>query len=170
MITHETPVGTLTLAASDLGLTRVGYGRPRRPAARPSPTARGWLDMARRELDAYFDGRLRTFTVPVDLCRAVPSHLPVLHALAGVAYGDTTTYGILAAAVGLVDDGPRQVGVAMARNPVAIVLPCHRVVGAGGKLIGYGGGLAAKRLLLDLESHDRSPQLGLAIDLPGAPA
>jgi methylated-DNA-[protein]-cysteine S-methyltransferase len=170
MITYDTPVGTLTLAASDLGLTRVSYGHPRRPAATPSPTARNWLDMARRELDAYFDGRLRTFTVPVDLRRAEPAHLPILDALTGVAYGETTTYGALAAAVGLVDDGPRQVGVAMARNPVAIVVPCHRVIGAGGKLTGYGGGLTAKRLLLDLEARDSSPQLGLAIALPGTPA
>lgn len=152
MITYDTPVGPLTLAASDSGLTRVGFRRPRRPPAPPSATAQAWLDLARRELDAYFDGRLRTFTVPVDLSRVDDARRPVLHALTGVAYGDTTTYGALAAVVGLVDDGPRQVGVVMARNPVAIVVPCHRVVGARGALTGYGGGLAAKRWLLDLEA------------------
>lgn len=64
--------------------------------------------------------------------------------------------------MGLVDDGPRQVGTAMARNPVLIVVPCHRVLGAGGKLVGYAGGLAAKQRLLELEAHDRFPQLDLS--------
>ena len=148
-LAHDTPVGRLTLAASDRGLTRVSYRGVRGPAS--------------RELDDYFAGRLQGFSVPVDLRRVDDVRRRILDALADVGYGETTTYGALAARVGLVDDGPRQVGVAMARNPVAIVLPCHRVVGAGGALTGYGGGLPAKQALLDLEARDRPGQLAMAI-------
>jgi methylated-DNA-[protein]-cysteine S-methyltransferase len=165
VLAHDTPVGRLTLAASDRGLTRVSY-RGVRPVAESDtagPAARGWLDLARRELDEYFAGRLRQFNVPVDLHRVDSARRRILDALAEVGYGETTTYGALAARLGLVDDGPRQVGVAMARNPVAIVVPCHRVVGAGGALTGYGGGLPAKQTLLDLEGRDRPGQLTIAI-------
>lgn len=171
--THDTPIGRFTLTASDAGLTRARFGPPRTPAptaaspatASPtaaSPAAARWLDLARRELDDYVTGRLRAFRVPVDLARVGAPHRRVLDALTGVGYGQTTTYGALAAALGLTDDGPRQVGAALARNPVLVVVPCHRVLGAGGRLVGYAGGLAAKRWLLDLEAHDRAPQLDLA--------
>ncbi|WP_214370266.1 methylated-DNA--[protein]-cysteine S-methyltransferase [Pseudonocardia sp. H11422] len=165
-ITHATPVGPLTLAASESGLTRCTSRPARVPAngaGEASPSARGWLDLARRELDDYFAGRLRDFTVAVDLHRVGALHRQVLAGLARVGYGETITYGALAAAVGLTDAGPRQVGGAMARNPVLIIVPCHRVLGAGGTLVGYAGGLTAKRRLLDLESHDRTLQLDLAL-------
>lgn len=163
--THDTPIGRLTLAASERGLTRVAVRTPRRvPDAAPtSPHARAWLDLAMRELDAYFAGELRTFSVAVDLRRVGDPHRSILEALADVGYGRTTTYGALAAKLGLVDDGPRQVGVAMARNPVLIIVGCHRVLGAGGKLTGYAGGLAMKQTLLDLESHARPGQLALTL-------
>ena len=161
VLAHDTPVGRLTLAASERGLTRVSY-RGVRPVSETAtaadtvgPAARAWLDLARRELAEYFGGRLRQFGVPVDLRRVDDARRRILDALADVGYGATTTYGALAARLGLVDDGPRQVGVAMARNPVAIVVPCHRVVGAGGALTGYGGGLPANQTLLDLEGRDR---------------
>jgi methylated-DNA-[protein]-cysteine S-methyltransferase len=96
--------------------------------------------------------------VPIDLHRLDPERRAVLEALAhGVEHGETTTYGALAGAVGLTEDGPRRVGVAMARNPVPILVACHRVIGANGKLTGYAGGLEVKRALLDLESRDRRP-------------
>lgn len=161
--TIATPVGPLTLAASDAGLTHVMFHPRRHPPGSVTPAARGWLDLARRELEAYLAGRLRTFTVPADLTRLTPAHRRILDALCAVGYGETVTYGELAARVGLVDDGARQVGGAMARNPVGIVVPCHRVLGAGGKLTGYAGGLAAKRWLLDLEARDRAPQLDLPL-------
>lgn len=163
VLAHDTPVARLTLAASDRGLTHVSYRGVRSVAADAGPAALAWLDLARRELDDYFAGRLRRFGVPVDLRRVDDARRRILDGLAEIGYGATTTYGELAARLGLVDDGPRQVGVAMARNPVAIVLPCHRVVGAGGNLTGYGGGLAAKRTLLDLEGRDRPGQLTMAI-------
>jgi methylated-DNA-[protein]-cysteine S-methyltransferase len=164
VLSHATPIGPLTLAASEHGLIRCGF----RPATESrtvttstsattsgSPAAWAWLDLARRELDAYFTGELRRFGVPADLRRVSSPQRHILDALAEVRYGATTTYGALAAKLGLTEDGPRQVGAAMARNPVAIVVPCHRVIGADGRLVGYAGGLAAKQSLLDLESHDR---------------
>ena len=99
--------------------------------------------------------------------RVPEPRLRILTALRGVGYGSTTTYGGLAAEVGLDGDGARQVGVAMARNPVAIVVPCHRVIGAGGKLVGYAGGLLAKQRLLDLEAHDRVLDLAIGLLVEG---
>jgi methylated-DNA-[protein]-cysteine S-methyltransferase len=167
VLQHDTPHGTMTLAATDRGLTRVTFRAVRRsaPLAAASPSARRWLDLARRELDAYFAGQLRRFTVPADLHRVDEAHCRILDALSDVGYGETTTYGALAARLGLVDDGARQVGAAMARNPVLIVVPCHRVLGAGGTLTGYAGGLATKQALLDIEGKDgransRSPSEG----------
>jgi methylated-DNA-[protein]-cysteine S-methyltransferase len=163
VLVHDTPVGRLTLAASDRGLTHVSYRGVRSVTDTAGPAARAWLDLARRELDDYFAGRLRRFSVPVDLHRVDDARRRILDGLADVGYGETTTYGTLAVRVGLVDDGPRQVGVAMARNPVAIVVPCHRVLGAGGSLTGYGGGLATKQALLDLERRDRPGQLTIGL-------
>ena len=136
-------------------------GPPR--GAPATPAAHAWLDLAHRELDAYFAGELRQFTVPVDLSRVDDAHRRILDALAELPYGQTTTYGALATRLGLVDDGPRQVGAAMARNPVLIVVPCHRVLGAGNTLTGYAGGLAVKQALLDLERRDQPGQLKMAI-------
>jgi methylated-DNA-[protein]-cysteine S-methyltransferase len=166
MNTHQTPVGTLTLDASEHGLTRCTFrsARARQAGERMSPVALGWLDLARRELDEYFAGRLREFSVPVDLSRVDEPRRRILNAVRQVGYGQTITYGALAGTLRLVEDGPRQVGGAMASNPVLIVVPCHRVVGAGGKLTGYAGGLETKRWLLDMESGDRELRLDLAID------
>lgn len=161
--THDTPHGPLTLVAGDHGLTRATFRPVRRAAPVATPAAEAWLDLARRELDAYFAGELRGFTVPVDLRRVDEPHRRVLDALTDLGYGQTTTYGALAARLGLVEDGPRQVGAAMARNPVLIVVPCHRVLGAGDALTGYAGGLAVKRALLDLERRDQPGQLQIAI-------
>lgn len=160
---HDTPVGRLTLAATERGLTRATFGPAHGTTGPPVPAAQTWLDLARRELDAYFTGELREFTVPVDLRRVADAHRRILDALAEVGYGNTTTYGALADQLGLIDDGPRHVGAAMARNPVLIIVGCHRVLGSGGKLTGYAGGLATKQALLDLERRDQPVQLPLAV-------
>ena len=108
------------------------------------------LDGVRRELDEYFEGRRHAFDLALDLRAAPEFHQRVLAELARVEYGHTTTYGALAALVGA-PKAARAVGTVMNRNPIPIVLPCHRVVGASGSLTGYGGGLDRKEWLLRLE-------------------
>ena len=149
----ESPVGDLFLASTDRGLCRISY----RLEGQEEELARTYgvrvlrmpLDSVRRELDEYFDGDRREFDLPLDL-RVAPFHEAVLHELARVPYGRTETYGTLAAKVGR-PRAARAVGTVMNRNPLPIVLPCHRIVGANGSLTGYAGGLHVKRALLELE-------------------
>ena len=154
----ETPVGPLLVGVTDRGLARIGYDPE--PEAELEQLARLYgprvlrsarpVDRVRRELDEYFEGRRRAFDLDVDL-RVVPEFpRRVLAELRHVGYGHTTTYGALAAQAGN-PRAARAVGTVMNRNPVPIVLPCHRVVGANGSLIGYGGGLERKEWLLQLE-------------------
>jgi len=107
------------------------------------------IDEVRRELDEYFEGKRQEFDLPLDL-RVATFHAEVLDELARVPYGMTTTYGVLAARVGH-PRAARAVGTVMHNNPIPIVLPCHRVVGANGSLTGYAGGLDIKLRLLQLE-------------------
>jgi methylated-DNA-[protein]-cysteine S-methyltransferase len=149
----ESPVGELFLAATPRGLCRISYtvdGADESVARTFGVRVlRAPLDEVRRELDEYFEGRRRDFDLPLDL-RVAPFHADVLHELARVPYGQTETYGRLAAKVGR-PKAARAVGTVMNRNPIPIVLPCHRVVGASGALTGYAGGLDVKRALLELE-------------------
>jgi methylated-DNA-[protein]-cysteine S-methyltransferase len=108
------------------------------------------LDTTRRELDEYFEGSRTEFDLPLDIEGVAEFNRVVLDELALVPYGHVTTYGTLAAKVGH-PRAARAVGVVMNRNPIPIVLPCHRVIGANGSLTGYGGGLDVKRALLELE-------------------
>ncbi len=153
----DTPVGPLLVGATDSGLCRIWFdAEPERFAENVARThglrvlrVAGSVDDARRQLDEYFERRRQDFDLAVDL-RVAPFHERVLHELALVPYGQLTTYGTLAAKV----DAPRAaraVGTVMNRNPLPIVLPCHRVVGADGSLVGYGGGLPRKEQLLRLE-------------------
>ena len=157
-VLDDTPVGKLLVGVSDRGLCRVHFdpdpeqeledlARRFGPRVLRAPAA---LDDVRRELDEYFEGRRHTFDLPLDLRAAPEFHRRVLAELARVEYGHTTTYGALAARVGA-PKAARAVGTVMNRNPIPIVLPCHRVVGASGSLTGYGGGLERKEWLLRLE-------------------
>ena len=157
-VLDDTPVGSLLVGVSDRGLCRVHFdpdperelerlARQFGPRILRSPRA---LDRVRRELDEYFAGSRHAFDLELDLRAAPPFHRRVLAELARVEYGHTTTYGALAAQAGA-PKAARAVGTVMNRNPVAIVLPCHRVVGANGSLTGYGGGLDRKEWLLRLE-------------------
>lgn len=154
----ESAIGPLFLAATDRGLCRVAF-QPE-PDAYLDQLARAFgarvlrsgakVDAARRQLDEYFAGRRHGFELDTDLRGAAPFAQRVLGELAQVPFGETTTYGALARRV----DAPRAaraVGMVMNRNPIAIVLPCHRVVGANGSLTGYAGGLELKERLLRLE-------------------
>lgn len=154
----DSPLGELFLAATDRGLCRISYDPE--PEAEEERLARSFgarvlrvpraLDDTKRELDDYFEGRRQEFDLDVDIAPLGEFHRAVLDRLARVPYGSLTTYGTLAAEAGR-PRAARAVGTAMNRNPVPIVLPCHRVVGAGGSLVGYGGGLERKAALLRLE-------------------
>lgn len=154
----DSPVGPLLLAATGRGLLRVSFdpepeqeleriARLAGPRVLRAPAA---LGTAERELDEYFAGRRRAFDLTLDLRGTTGFAETVLHELAAVPYGTTTTYGELAARAGR-PGAARAVGTIMNRNPVPIVLPCHRVIGATGSLVGYGGGLERKDWLLHLE-------------------
>ena len=149
----ESPVGDLFIASTPRGLCRISYtveGQDEEIAKLFGVRVlRMPLDDVRRELDEYFEGRRHNFDLAIDL-RVAPFHEAVLHELARVPYGHTDTYGSLAAKVGK-PKAARAVGTVMNRNPIPIVLPCHRIIGANGSLTGYGGGLPAKRHLLELE-------------------
>ena len=157
-VLDDTPVGTLLVGVTDHGVCRITFDpAPERElealarlhGPRVLRSSRP-LDRLRRELDQYFDGRLRHFDLATDL-RVLPAfNQRVLAELARVEYGETTTYGELAARAGN-PQAARAVGTVMNRNPVPIVLPCHRVIGASGKLVGYAGGLDRKVTLLRLE-------------------
>ena len=149
----RSPVGDLHVAATSRGLARISYRDDgwedelaRQFGAR---VLRSPLDEVRKELGEYFEGRRREFDLALDL-RVAPFHEAVLRELARVPYGRTETYGRLAAKVGR-PRAARAVGTVMHRNPIPIVLPCHRIVGANGSLTGYAGGLEVKRQLLQLE-------------------
>jgi methylated-DNA-[protein]-cysteine S-methyltransferase len=149
----DSPVGTLLVAASDRGICRVSY-EPDADAVAAAVGPRvlrvpSALDDARRQLAEYFAGERRGFELDLDL-RAAPFQEAVLLELARVPFGEVATYGELARRIGR-PGAARAVGGALNRNPIPILLPCHRVVGATGSLVGYAGGVDRKRLLLELE-------------------
>jgi methylated-DNA-[protein]-cysteine S-methyltransferase len=154
----ESPIGPLLVAATDRGLARIFFDAE--PEAHLDRLARTYgprvlrssssVDVVHRQLDEYFEGKRNDFTVDVDLRGTAPFARHVLEELSHVPYGQTTTYGTLAGRVGA-PRAARAVGTVMNRNPIPIVLPCHRVVGADGSLTGYGGGLHVKEHLLRLE-------------------
>jgi len=149
----DSPVGDLLIAATDRGLARIHFDADGQEEVLArifgNRVLRAPIDAVRRELDEYFEGRRRDFDLPLDL-RVIPFNAEVLGELARVPYGTTTTYGALAAKVGR-PGAARAIGTVMNRNPIPIVLPCHRVIGANGSLTGYGGGLDRKLQLLQLE-------------------
>jgi methylated-DNA-[protein]-cysteine S-methyltransferase len=156
----DSPIGPLLVAVTDRGVMRISFTDrfdaeatledvARIAGPRVLRASRG-VDEIRHELGEYFAGGRHVFELPVDL-RGLPSFsVAVLGELARVPYGHTSTYGELAARAGQ-PKAARAVGLVMNRNPVPIVLPCHRVVGASGSLVGYAGGLETKERLLRLE-------------------
>jgi len=154
----ESPLGELFVGVSDRGLCVISYEA--NPDVEVERLARGFgsrvlrsprpVDPARRQLDEYFAGKRKRFDLDVDLRLARDFGRTVLEELGRVPFGEVTTYGALAAKAGR-PKAARAVGTIMNRNPVPIVLPCHRVVGANGSLVGYAGGLERKQTLLRLE-------------------
>jgi len=154
--THPTPVGTLTLVASDRGLRAVLWPKlsPQRAGISPRPRHNPdhpILQKTVQQVDEYFAGTRTSFDLPLDL-EGTRFQLAAWRSLAGIPFGATTTYGRQAAALGI-PTAARAVGAANGANPVCIVLPCHRVIGANGSLTGFGGGLAVKQWLLDHEAQ-----------------
>ena len=141
--TIETPIGALTLTASADAVTAVRFG------AEGAQDASPLLDAAEAQLREYFAGARRTFDLPL-APHGTAFQQRVWAALRAIPYGETRTYGELAAAIGS-PNASRAVGIANHRNPLPILIPCHRVIGADGSLAGYAGGLETKRRLLALE-------------------
>src|SRR5689334_2872337 len=142
----DSPVGPLGLIASEAGLRTVLFDARSIRAEGRSPV----LADAASQLEAYFDGDLVAFDLPLEL-HGTEFQRGCWLALASIPYGQTVSYGEQARRLGLGPDAARAVGAANGRNPLPIVLPCHRVVGADGSLTGFGGGLATKRFLLEHE-------------------
>ncbi len=154
--TVGSPIGELLLVASEKGLLQVflpsSKGVPACGEERYDANAH-CLPAARRQLHDFFAGSLQDFDLPLDE-RGSAFQLRVWAALRDIPYGTTCSYGDIASRVGADPrTASRAVGIANASNPNAIVTPCHRVIGAGGDLVGYAGGLHAKRWLLDLEAR-----------------
>jgi methylated-DNA-[protein]-cysteine S-methyltransferase len=151
--TMPTTLGDLLVARDDDGLTRASFLAGTAAWTPPTDALRGDDDAllveARAQLAAYFAGRLRAFDLPL-APRGTPFQRDVWRALAAVPYGATTTYGALAATLGR-PTAARAVGAANGANPLPVVVPCHRVVGADGSLTGYLGGVPLQRALLVLE-------------------
>ena len=154
--TVPSPLGELLLVASPVGLVQVFLPSSKGvPASSEEPHDPGahCLPEARAQLHAYLVGELTAFDLPLDL-HGSRFQLAVWEALRTIPYGTTRTYGEVAEQVGADPrTASRAVGIASGSNPLAVVVPCHRVVGAGGDLVGYAGGLHAKRWLLDLEAR-----------------
>jgi methylated-DNA-[protein]-cysteine S-methyltransferase len=138
----------LRLVANDSGLRAIEF-EPWRPLQDCRPGNHPIAGEALRQLRAYFAGELREFDLPLDL-RGTPFQLRVWRELERIPYGETRSYSQIAAAIGA-PHAVRAVGAANGANPIPIMVPCHRVIGASGKLVGYGGGLPLKKRLLALE-------------------
>jgi methylated-DNA-[protein]-cysteine S-methyltransferase len=159
------PLGAQTvpmlLVATDDAICGLYFAGPQRkrelvPDATAIPDdGRSILADCARELDEYFAGTRTVFDVPVTL-EGTPFQLTVWNELAKVGYGVTMSYGELARRAGLPKEAVRAVGSANGSNPVSIIIPCHRIIGADGSLTGYGGGLENKRMLLALESNEQT--------------
>ena len=160
-VTHDSPIGRLRLAACETGLVAVHMEKQRHVPDEPAPhwsapaaadvSQAATLDATRRQLDDYFAGRATRFDLPL-----APSGTPfqrlVWRALSTIDYGTTISYRALAARIGR-PAAMRAVGLANGRNPLSIVVPCHRVIGADGSMTGYGGGIERKVFLLALEAR-----------------
>jgi methylated-DNA-[protein]-cysteine S-methyltransferase len=150
---YESPLGTMLLAATDRGLAGLWF-----VGQRHGPDSSGWREdaahpvllQAAAQLADYFAGRRTQFDLPLDLQGGTPFQQSVWHELQAIPPGGTTSYAELSRRVGR-PTAARAVGAAVGRNPVSIVVPCHRVLGTGGALTGYAGGLDRKTALLRLE-------------------
>jgi methylated-DNA-[protein]-cysteine S-methyltransferase len=145
----ESPLGTLRLVASEAGLTHLLLAREVRRLGRARAARSLLLGRAAAQLEEYFAGERRAFDLPL-APEGTPFQLETWQALRAIPHGTTISYGELARRLGK-PRAVRAVGAANGRNPISIIIPCHRVIGSDGSLTGYGGGLEVKRRLLELE-------------------
>jgi methylated-DNA-[protein]-cysteine S-methyltransferase len=146
MIVIASPIGPLGIEATADAVTRIWF-HATGAVARRIPD--GPIAAAKLQLDEYFEGRRKQFTLPL-APEGTPFQQHVWQALTTIPYGETTSYGVLARRIGK-PAAVRAVGAANGQNPIPIVIPCHRVIGSNGKLVGFGGGLQTKQFLLRLE-------------------
>jgi methylated-DNA-[protein]-cysteine S-methyltransferase len=152
MLAHflmESPIGTLTLVKSDGVLSGLYMGDPGLPREELGPLAGSGFEEVVAQLSEYFERRRTVFTVPI-APEGTTFQQRVWTELQTIPYGETRSYSQLADAIGR-RTAMRAVGAANGRNPISIIVPCHRVIGSNGTLVGYGGGLERKRFLLELE-------------------
>ncbi|CAN7562801.1 methylated-DNA--[protein]-cysteine S-methyltransferase [Pseudorhodoferax sp. LjRoot39] len=152
----DTPLGAMVLSASDRGLNGAWFDGQRHqpvPDAWPQAPAHPVLQAAQAQLHDYYGGRRMAFDLPLDLSGGTPFQQAVWQALLDIDCGRTSSYGALARGIAR-PAAVRAVGAAVGRNPISVIVPCHRVLGHGGALTGYAGGLPRKSALLALESTD----------------
>jgi methylated-DNA-[protein]-cysteine S-methyltransferase len=155
---YESPVGPLTLVAGPAGLRELSFPGRRQPLDEDRRDGAAMAPVV-AQLDEYFGGRRQAFDLPLDLI-GTEFQRSVWQTLLTIPFGETRSYADVARAIGRVNR-VRAVGAANGRNPVAIIVPCHRVIGSDGSLVGFGGGLHRKRLLLDLETAAAGGQASL---------
>jgi methylated-DNA-[protein]-cysteine S-methyltransferase len=143
----DSPIGDLSVGVDDAGVCAVRFGSVGRRGAADEPLLRAAIG----QLRAYFAGELTVFNMSLSVHGGSDFERAVWRETAAVPYGEMRTYGQVATAVGT-PGAARAVGLACHRNPIPLIVPCHRVVGAGGRLVGFGGGLARKRYLLEFEA------------------
>jgi methylated-DNA-[protein]-cysteine S-methyltransferase len=157
----ETPIGTLLIAGDEEAVRRIEFpknGKAARPSAEWRESSRGAVAEAVRQLREYFAGKREEFDLPL-APEGTDFQREVWRRLQEIPYGETISYGELAKRVGN-PKASRAVGAANGQNPIPIVIPCHRVIGANGKLTGFGGGLPTKEALLALETKTQRLDLG----------
>ena len=152
---YDSPIGTLTIVGSSAAITAIHFANegfiPPAGVIASQPELQAAID----QLGAYFRGELREFDLTL-AASGTPFQMETWRALRTIAWGTTITYGELALRIGR-PNASRAVGAANGKNPIPIVIPCHRVIGADGKLTGFGGGLRVKQHLLDLERRPAGP-------------
>ena len=149
-IAWDSPIGRLLIAADDMGICEIRLLKPEDEISTENEKT-PLLDQAAKELEEYFAGRRQAFDLPLS-ASGTAFERTVWQALTDIPFGETRTYGQLAARIGR-PKSARAVGGACARNPLLIVVPCHRVIGSSGALTGFAAGMDAKRILLTLEGH-----------------
>lgn len=157
----SSPIGELLLVGDGDSLHRLHMLEAPKPVSISDRWRRepGAFAQAERQLGEYFASQRTSFDLPLKM-HGTPFQRGVWSALREIGYGETRSYGEIASRVGQ-PDAARAVGIANARNPISIIVPCHRVIGANGTLTGYGGGLERKRYLLDLEHSAAQPRLSV---------